>query len=327
MRITNQGQVGIGTFTPGAQLDVTRTSTANNSTYHLQFQNGATGANGQTNITYLFNGTQKAYNRVDYLGNMVWNSGTNTFYFNLESIGGGTAGTANFVNNATFMTTSGAAVTFPGAVSTVSVTANTMVVTGGYADSALKIQTANAYGGASYAGIQTWTNNVTGSTNPNKYWRVNSIGGIEIINNAYTAVEFTFTDAGAFSAAGEVTAYASDQRLKENIELIPDPIHKILSLRGVTFDWKPAVRDLGFEPSRVHDVGVIAQEVAAVLPEAVRAAPFDVDVNTSTGSKSGENYLTVQYEKLTALLIEAVKAQQAQINALQARITTLELDP
>ena len=77
----------------------------------------------------------------------------------------------------------------------------------------------------------------------------------------------------------------------------------------------------------MHDVGVIAQEVAAVLPEAVRAAPFDVDVNTSTGSKSGENYLTVQYEKLTALLIEAVKAQQAQIDALQARITTLELDP
>ena len=322
-----QGQVGIGTFTPGAQLDVTRTSTAQNSTYHLQFQNGATGANGQTNINYLFNGTQKAYNRVDYLGNMVWNSGTNTFYFNVESIGGGTAGTANFVNNATFMTTSGAAVTFPGAVSTVSVTANTMVVTGGYADSALKIQTANAYGGAGYAGIQTWTNNVTGSTNPNKYWRINSTGGIEIINNAYTAIEFTFTDAGAFSAAGEITAYASDHRLKENIELIPDPIHTILSLRGVTFDWKPAVRDLGFEPSRVHDVGVIAQEVAAVLPEAVRAAPFDVDVNTSTGSKSGENYLTVQYEKLTALLIEAVKAQQEQISKLEARITTLELDP
>jgi len=320
-----QGQVGIGTFTPGAQLDVTRTNTSQNANYHLQFQNGS--ATGQTNITYLFNGTQKAYNRVDYLGNMVWNSGTNTFYFNNEAIGGGTAGTANFVNSATFMTTSNAAVTFPGAVSTVSVTANTMVVTGGYSDSALKVQTANGYGGAGYAGIQTWTNNITGSTNPNKYWRVNSIGGIEIINNAYNAVLFTFTDTGAFSATNEITAYSSDGRLKENIELITDPIHKIQSLRGVTFDWKPTVRDLGFEPTRMHDVGVIAQEVAAVLPEAVRPAPFDVDVHSSIGSKSGENYLTVQYEKLTALLIEAVKAQQAQIEKLEARITTLELDP
>ena len=138
-----QGQVGIGTFTPGAQLDVTRTNTTQNTNYHLQFQNGS--ATGQTNITYLFNGTQKAYNRVDYLGNMVWNSGTSTFYFNNESIGTGVAGTANFATNSTaFMQVSGSAVTFPGAVSTVSVTANTMVVTGGYADSALKIQTANA---------------------------------------------------------------------------------------------------------------------------------------------------------------------------------------
>jgi len=62
-----------------------------------------------------------------------------------------------------------------------------------------------------------------------------------------------------------------------------------------------------------------------VLPEAVKLAPFDrADDGTS---KSGENYLTVQYEKLTALLIEAVKAQQAQIAQLEARITTLELDP
>ena len=62
-----------------------------------------------------------------------------------------------------------------------------------------------------------------------------------------------------------------------------------------------------------------------MLPEAVRPAPFDRDADGN--SKSRENYLTVQYEKLTALLIEAVKAQQTKIDELEARLSTVELDP
>ena len=190
--------------------------------------------------------------------------------------------------------------------------------------SAVTISNNNGYGGANYAGIFTLTNTLSTATTPNKFIRLNSAGGIEIINNAYNAIIFTFADTGAFSATNEITAYASDGRLKQNITPISDPLAKIMTLNGVTFDWKPMVKDLGFEPSRMHDVGVIAQEVAAVLPEAVRTAPFDLDIKNSTGSKSGEHYLTVQYEKLTALLIEAVKAQQAQIEDLQSRIAQLE---
>jgi Chaperone of endosialidase len=110
-----QGQVGIGTFTPGGQLDITRNNNTSNANYHLQFQNGNTP--GQININYLFAGVQKAYERVDQAGDFVWNSGNNSFYFNNESIGGGTAGTANFATNSTsFMNVSGTAVTFPAAV-------------------------------------------------------------------------------------------------------------------------------------------------------------------------------------------------------------------
>ena len=131
---------------------------------------------------------------------------------------------------------------------------------------------------------------------------------------------------GALNATGEITAYSSDSRLKKNVELISDPFAKLNAIRGVMFDWDAdKAKALGFDPVMTHDVGVIAQEVAAVLPEAVRPAPFDIDGDGN--SKSGENYLTVQYEKLTALLIEAVKAQQEQISKLEARITTLELDP
>ena len=150
-----------------------------------------------------------------------------------------------------------------------------------------------------------------------------STGAVTVqMSGSYTG---TFAVTGAITATGEITAYSSDQRLKENVQLITDPLTKIMSLRGVMFDWKQDTGIVGFEPKFTHDVGVIAQEIQAVLPEAVRAAPFDT--NADGTSRSGHNYLTVQYEKLTALLIEAVKAQQSQIAALEARITFLELDP
>lgn len=127
---------------------------------------------------------------------------------------------------------------------------------------------------------------------------------------------------GAVSAVGEVTAYSSDRRLKENIRNIPDALNKVLQLNGVTFSWKDETKALGFFVPNKDDVGVIAQEVQRVLPEAVRFAPFDRDEKGN--SKSGENYLTVQYEKLTALLIEAVKDQQVMIDGLRDRISALE---
>ena len=65
-------------------------------------------------------------------------------------------------------------------------------------------------------------------------------------------------------------------------------------------------------------VGVIAQDLQEVLPQAVKFAPFDRDAEGN--SKSGENYLTVQYEKIVPLLIEAIKEQQIQIDQLKTQI-------
>lgn len=127
---------------------------------------------------------------------------------------------------------------------------------------------------------------------------------------------------GALSAVGEVTAYASDLRLKENIKNIPDALNKVLRLNGVTFSWMDKTKDIGFCVPKKDDIGVIAQEVQDVLPEAVKFAPFDRDEKGN--SRSGENYLTVQYEKLTALLIEAVKDQQKMIDDLRDRLSALE---
>ncbi len=111
---------------------------------------------------------------------------------------------------------------------------------------------------------------------------------------------------------GNVTAYASDERLKENITLISDPIEKVKRLRGVEFDWKDSCEELGFMPSMNHETGVIAQDVAKVIPDAAIPAPFD------------ENYLTVQKEKIVPLLIEAIKEQQTMIEKLTSRLEKLE---
>jgi hypothetical protein len=130
------------------------------------------------------------------------------------------------------------------------------------------------------------------------------------------------TGSGNMTAAGTITASVSDIRLKENIVVIDNAIDKVKQLRGVYFDWKPIVDSLGFKPDDRHDIGVIAQEVAAVIPQAVKPAPFDHGEHGE--SISGENYITVQPEKIIPLLIEVAKEQQVLIANLTTRLAALE---
>ena len=165
-------------------------------------------------------------------------------------------------------------------------------------------------------------NDTEGWAQVNGQWPV----AINLTNNDMTI-------GGSFAAIGNVTAYASDRRLKENIKEIPNAIEKIRAIRGVTFDWNEISEQNGFTPSRKYgDIGCIAQEVEAVLPQVVTLAPFDVwiqdpdceyteeEIAAKTGtSKSGKNYLTVQYERIVPLLIQAIKEQQEQIDELKRR--------
>jgi hypothetical protein len=98
----------------------------------------------------------------------------------------------------------------------------------------------------------------------------------------------------------------SDARWKENVEAIDDVLLKITQLRGVSFEW--------IEPSRGsgRQIGVIAQEVEEVFPEVVHT--------------DSQGYKSVEYSKLVAPLIEAVKALQAEIEALRSENARLALD-
>jgi hypothetical protein len=123
----------------------------------------------------------------------------------------------------------------------------------------------------------------------------------------------------------DIIAYASDKRLKHNVKPIQNAVSKIMSLTGMTYEWNTVASKHGWEPGKEREAGVFAQDVQAVLPEAVRPAPFDHahDENGNSYSKSGENFLTVKYEKIVPLLIEGIKEQQAQIEAQGAQITEL----
>jgi len=118
-------------------------------------------------------------------------------------------------------------------------------------------------------------------------------------------------------AINDIVAYASDKRLKTKIQPIENAIDKLKKLSGFTFDWNEKGQKVLNDPER--QVGVFAQDVKAILPEAVTIAPFDRDLNGK--SLSGNDYLTVKYEKLVPLLIEAIKEQQKQIDDLISKIS------
>ena len=88
-------------------------------------------------------------------------------------------------------------------------------------------------------------------------------------------------------------------------------------LNGVYYTKNDLARSFGYEGDE-QEVGLIAQEVEGVLPEVIKPAPFDLDKYGN--SKSGENYLTVLYDKVVPLLIEALKEQKAQIDYLNSKL-------
>jgi hypothetical protein len=113
---------------------------------------------------------------------------------------------------------------------------------------------------------------------------------------------------GEIRATNDVTAfYSSDKSLKENIKNIENPLEKVNQINGVTFDWtEDYIKQHGGEDQyfvRKNDVGVIAQEIEKVLPQVV--------ATREDGIKA------VKYDRIVALLIEAVKELKKEIEELK----------
>ena len=144
------------------------------------------------------------------------------------------------------------------------------------------------------------------------YWAIGSTGGSNPPSTASTTLAFhhydgsnwnnevEFDSGGNIVADGNITAY-SDERLKDNIKTLEDGLAKVNQLRGVSYN-----------KDNKKGIGVIAQEVEKVFPEVV-----------ITG-KTEDKFKSVDYGRLTAVLIEAVKEQQKQIQTLTTKVEELE---
>jgi hypothetical protein len=108
---------------------------------------------------------------------------------------------------------------------------------------------------------------------------------------------------GAITATGNITAYYSDDRLKTKLGNIENALDKVCSLDGFYYEANETAQALGYKP--VREVGLSAQSVQKVLPEVIAPAPID------------PQYLTMHYERVVPLLVEAIKELRAEIAALK----------
>jgi hypothetical protein len=109
---------------------------------------------------------------------------------------------------------------------------------------------------------------------------------------------------GEIRAKGNVIAYYSDERLKDVLGPINNALDKVSQLEGFYYKPNEIARNIGYKDARTH-VGVSAQKTQEVLPEVVYPAPI------------GGGYLTVQYDKIVPLLIEAIKELKAEVDRLK----------
>jgi hypothetical protein len=137
-------------------------------------------------------------------------------------------------------------------------------------------------------------------------YKLNLLGDLYITGGSIgVGVAPNSTD-GRIDASNDIVAYStSDIRFKENIQRIPNALEKVNTLSGNTFTWKPDPELTKLHGFEGNDVGIIAQEIEAILPDIV------------TTRDSG--YKAVKYEKLVPLLIEAIKELTDKVNKLENR--------
>ena len=122
------------------------------------------------------------------------------------------------------------------------------------------------------------------------------------IHSAATPSFAGLTINGAITATGDITAYyTSDERLKENIQPITNALSKVESISGNEYNWKEGFDEI--HTKKGNDIGVIAQEIQKILPQAV--------IERDNG------YLGVNYEKIIPLLIQSIKELSAKVKELE----------
>ena len=229
-------------------------------------------------------------NSTTYLaGNSTWqalaapNNGTLTLNTSGTGLSGSQTFTADQASNATFTVASNA---------NASNGASTVV--------------ARDTNGSFTANVGTFTT-IAGTLSTAAQTNITSTGNLtNLVATSFGCGTAASGTAGEIRATNNVTAFYSDERLKTKVGNIENALDKVKQIETMVYHANDVAVGLGYDAS-IIEVGVTAQSVQKVMPQVVAPAPID------------DKYLTVRYEKLVPLLIEAIKELEAQVAELKAR--------
>ena len=162
------------------------------------------------------------------------------------------------------------------------------------------------------------------SSGNNNIYNSNLIGNVGIGTTNPTAYKLHVV--GTIGASGNIVASYSDERLKHVTEYIKDVLPILDKINVFRYNCNDIGEKYGYDKSK-KELGLSAQEIQKYYPELVSLAPFDTDYDPEKQkiiSKSGEEYLTLNYERLVPVLLQGIKELKQEINELKVRLSKLE---
>jgi hypothetical protein len=310
MRITSTGDLLIGTTTSPSNAGISLGATGTvrqllggmeNTSWRIRERDQIDALAITTNIND--SGTQDSSARSSWKLRMGWGNGQDNFVIARSPVASNSFSDLFYIKsdgNVGIGTTAPVAkLDIRGGIQLLNSSGSTSAAT----SASLMILGQNTLGGSSYHDFLYVRNTLSTTITPQKTFRLNNSGSIEIVNNAYTSVIFSLTDAGVLSTTGGGT---SDIRTKQNIEYIYEDVSTTINkLKPAKFEFKnnPNVARHGF----------IAQDVLPIKPELV----------LGDGDKEAGTY-GLDYDGILALTVKALQEANIKTKQLENKIETLE---
>jgi len=334
--ICADGNIGIGTTSPTQKLDVRggmRLGDGTTAEQDINFVNNV--GNWQVGINNIGNGTNSnQFFIYDSAYRLTVQNGTGNV-----GIGKTNPGSKLDVNGeikCSSLTVNGVAITTNGGSGGSGGSSNdgiSITTSGSATNSGTSVSANIGIFSSTYAYIDLRTNNNSGSwidfsSIDNSDYKVrlrgyNNPQKLEITTGSSVT---TIDSGGNLLVPGDITAFYSDERLKKIKTNISDVLSNIDNINVFKYENNDLANSLGFKNEKLQ-IGLSAQEIQKYYPELVELAPFDSEYDIESGgniSKSGENYLTLKYDRLVPILLQGIKELNNKNKLLEERNNKLE---